>query len=123
MIKTMVRSFAVLAAVLCLAACDTHADARYDLSESDIVVWEHARNPSGDDVIIVTLSSQAAAAFNLFTQAQVGKTVDIYLGQTLLSSPEIRSVSTSDQMYLTGFEGEAFDQMKTALPPSKRKTD
>lgn len=114
---------AVLAAVLCVAACGQKAEARYDLLESDILVWEHARNPAGEDVIIVTLLPESSERFNAFAQANIGKVIDIYLGPTLLSSPEIRGPSTSNLIYLAGFEGRDFKRMVDGLPVTKRKTE
>lgn len=123
MMTKMFRMLTVLAAVLCFAGCDKQAEARYDLADSDILVWEHARNPSGQDVIIVTLLPESAERFNAFTATVVGKVVDIYLGETLLSSPEIRSVSASNLMYLAGFEGDDFERIRDGLPAAKRKND
>lgn len=117
------RFIAVLLAVLCIAACNKAAGARYDLSESEILVWEHARNASGEDVVIVTLTPSSAERFNLFTQNHMGQVVDIYLGSTLLSSPEIHSVSASDQLSLAGFEGKALERITSGLPRTKRKAD
>lgn len=119
----MFRILTVLTAVLCLAACDKQAEGRYDLLESDILLWEHVRNTSGDDIIVITLLPESAERFNTFTEGYAGKVIDIYFDDNLLSSPQIRAASTSNLIYLAGFEGNRFKRMVDVLPPALRKNE
>lgn len=112
----ILRLLSMLLVLCAVTGCDRNADTKYVFAPEDILSWEEGRV----DLVIVTLKPDVAVKFNDFTAKHIGQTVNLYLGDILFSSPQLREPSTTDSIYLAGFKGKELEDLKASLPADKK---
>ena len=106
----------MLLVLFAVSGCDRNGETKYVFAPADILSWEEGKV----DLVVVTLKPDVAAKFNEFTAKHIGQTVNLYLDDILFSSPLLREASTSDSIYLAGFNGKALEDLKASLPADKK---
>ena len=113
----MKRLLAILCAVVTVGACEPEApNPRFDVIPASVKFWSERQ-----DTLVIQLNDYEAERLDTFLEQNLHKTVDFYVGDTLVASPMVRTPTAQGALVFFMDDDDARARAISRLPSSVRK--